>query len=151
MQLFCDMDGVLADFDRGHELLLGVKTSKETDNVNWKDVAVYPDFYAQLPPMPDMHLLWMYIERHSPIILTGIPYSVTEALDNKKAWVQKHLGDHVEVRGYASKDKCLHAQPGDVFIDDWEKYQHLWEKAGGVWITHTNAANTILQLDALGF
>jgi hypothetical protein len=150
-QLFVDMDGVLADFDTGHEQMLGITTSKLTDNVDWKAVRAVPGFYVNLPPMPDMHLLWAYIERHRPIVLTGVPHSVEEAPENKRAWVRKHLGSHVEVRCCQSSGKCEHAAPGDILIDDWEKYRHLWVAKGGLWITHTNAADTILQLEALGF
>ena len=56
-------------------------------------------------------------------MLTGVPKDVEEAPDNKRAWVVRHLGDHVEVRCCRSKEKCLHAAPGDVLIDDWEKYK----------------------------
>ena len=62
--------------------------------------------------------------------------------ENKRAWVVRHLGDHVDVRCCRSKEKCLHASPGDVLIDDWEKYKSLWVGAGGVWITHRSAAET---------
>jgi hypothetical protein len=29
-------------------------------------------------------------------------------------------------------EKCLYAQRGDILIDDWEKYRHVWEASGGV-------------------
>jgi len=45
-----------------------------------------------------MEQLWRRIERHRPIVLTGVPKEVEEAADNKRAWVARHLGDHVEVR-----------------------------------------------------
>ena len=50
------------------------------------------------------------------------------------------LGDHVEVRCCSSKEKCLHAAPGDVLIDDCAKYRNLWVEKGGVCITHRSAA-----------
>ena len=34
-------------------------------------------------------------------------------------------------------------QPGDILIDDWPKYKHLWEEAGGIFILHTSAAQSI--------
>lgn len=150
MRLFVDMDGVLADFDTGYEQVFGFRPSKMADNVDWKAVRAVSGFYENLPPMPDMSDLWAYVERHDPIVLTGIPYSVEEALSNKIAWITKHLGSNVEVRGCKSKDKCLHAKPGDILIDDWTKYQHLWVASGGRWITHTSAENTIAELKQLG-
>jgi hypothetical protein len=30
------------------------------------------------------------------------------------------------------QEKCLHVSPGDILIDDWEKYRDLWAAKGGV-------------------
>jgi hypothetical protein len=145
-----DMDGVLADFDAHHEAVFGVRADKLLDNVDWKAVRKVVGFYEVIPPMADLADLWGAIERHNPIVLTGVPSSVREAPDNKRAWVRKHLGAHVEVRCCRSKEKCLHASEGDVLIDDWEKYRHLWIAKGGRWITHRSAAETIRELALLG-
>lgn len=150
MQLFVDMDGVLADFDTGHEIVFGVRADKLADNVDWKAVRTAPDFYLNLPPMPDMDDLWTYIALYQPIVLTGVPSTVEEAPENKRAWIRKHLGPDVEVRCCRSSEKCLHAEPGDILIDDWTKYRDLWVAKGGLWVTHTSAADTIQQLVAMG-
>lgn len=150
MQLYVDMDGVLADFDRHHESVFGFRSCKLTDNVDWEAVRRVEGFYLNIPPMADLDALWSRIERYRPIVLTGVPSSVAEAPYNKRAWVRKNLGEHVEVRCCRSKEKCLHAQPGDVLIDDWEKYRQLWLNVGGRWITHTSAADTDRALAELG-
>ena len=49
-----------------------------------------------------------------------------------------------------SKDKIKFAKPGDVIVDDWTKWQHVWEKGGGIWVLHTSAANSIAKLKELG-
>jgi hypothetical protein len=150
-QLFIDLDGVLADFDTGYWQMTGVRPDKAADNVDWAVVRAIPNFYANLPLMPDMGVLWAYVERHKPIVLTGVPRSVEEAADNKRAWVRKHLGQHVEVRCCRSSEKCENAAPGNILIDDWEKYRDLWIARKGRWITHISAADTIAQLEAMGF
>lgn len=150
MQIFVDMDGVLADFDAHHEAVFGVRSCKLADNVNWQRVREIPGFYEAIPPMADMDELWAYVAPFNPIVLTGVPYSIAEAPDNKRAWVRRHLGPDVEVRCCRSSEKCLHAKPGDILIDDWEKYRHLWIAKGGRWITHTSAANSIIALQELG-
>jgi hypothetical protein len=150
MRLFVDMDGVLADFDTGHEVAFGVRADKLADNVDWARVRSVTDFYLNLPPMPDMPELWAHIEPYRPIVLTGVPHSVAEAPENKRAWARKHLGAHVEVRCCRSREKCLHAEPGDILIDDWDKYRRLWIAKGGRWITHRTAAETIRELVELG-
>ncbi len=146
MTLFVDMDGVLANFDAHYLATFNTPASKLIDNVDWKAVDAKGDFFLNIPPMPDLDHLWRFIEPLRPIVLTGVPKTVKAAVSNKRAWAKKHLGDHIEVRCCKSKEKCLHAEPGDILIDDWEKYRHLWLGAGGRWITHTSAADTIERL-----
>jgi hypothetical protein len=150
LQLYVDMDGVLADFDRHYETVFGFRPCKLADNVDWGAVRAIAGFYQAIPPMADLDALWARIAPYKPIVLTGIPSSVEEAADNKRAWVRKNLGDDVQVICCPSKDKSLHAKPGDILIDDWEKYRHLWLKVGGRWITHTSAADTDRALAELG-
>lgn len=150
MQLFVDMDGVLADFDGHHAAVFGMRADKLIDNVDWSKVKGVTDFYLNIPPMSDLKVLWDFIGPLKPIVLTGVPAEVEIAADNKRAWGRRHLGAHVEVRCCLSKEKSLHARAGDILIDDWEKYRHLWEAKGGRWITHTSSENTILDLKRLG-
>ena len=50
-QIYCDMDGVLADFHKYTMSLVG-------DNFNNKDWPDMPqDIFLRLPPMPDAHTL----------------------------------------------------------------------------------------------
>lgn len=155
MKLFVDMDGVLADFEGHYKNVFGVELDMVAyrthgrDNVNWKAVREHKDFFLGIPPMHDFELLWGYIIQLAPTVITGIPSSISEAADNKRAWVHKHLGPDVPVICCQPKEKYLHCKPGDILIDDWEKYKHLWVQAGGVWITHTSARATVQQLTQL--
>lgn len=150
-QVYVDLDGVLADFDTGYLKAFGVKPDKTKDvgGMDWKLVRNTQGFYANLPPMPDFMQLWRYVEEYDPIILTGVPRDVPEAADNKRAWVTKNIGD-VPMIGCLSKEKSKHCKPGDILIDDWEKYRDLWLAKGGVWITHRSAIETILDLMVMG-
>ena len=150
MKLFVDLDNTLADFDAGYEAVFGYRPCKIQDNADWDAVRRTKDFYLNLPPMPDLDILWDYIGQLKPIVLTGVPSSVPEAPANKIAWVRKNLGPDVEVRCCLSREKFKHCQPGDVICDDWEKHMHLWLSAGGRWITHVSAEQTIDELWKLG-
>jgi len=149
--IFLDMDGVLADFDSHHEGMLGRRPSREADDVDWTQVRAVDDFYLNIPPMADMDELWRFVSPYEPAVLTGVPNynTVPDAAANKRAWIRKHIGPHVTVICCRSKDKCLYAKPGDILIDDWEKHRDLWLLAGGRWITHTSAADTIKKLRRL--
>ena len=145
--IFVDMDGVLADFDGGYEQMLGVRPSIINDNVDWQAVGQVDDFYERLPPMPDFDDLWGGIECFRPIILTGVPSSIAVAAANKRAWVDRHISPAQPMIACPSKDKSLHIRnPGDVLIDDWEKYRSLWLQRGGRWITHVTAGKSLAAL-----
>ena len=150
MQIFVDMDGVLANFDAHHEAVFGVRADKVADNVDWSAVRAVEDFYLNIPPMADLPVLWAVLGKHSPIVLTGVPRAVEEAANNKRAWIRKHLGPDIEVWCCRSSEKSKFAFAGDLLIDDWEKYKHLWIGRNGLWITHRNADETIRELAALG-
>ena len=61
-QIYCDMDGVLADFEQGIIDLIG---GKFNDN-RW--VELPDDFFYQLEPMPDAKKLWGFIGKYEPFI-----------------------------------------------------------------------------------
>ena len=52
---------------------------KIEDNVDWAAVRAVEDFYLNIPPMADLQLLWTRIERHQPIVLTGVPEEIAAA------------------------------------------------------------------------
>ncbi len=145
-RIYIDLDGTLADFDRHHEVIFGFRSDKLLDNVDWKKVRNCPNFYRDIPPMVDMLELWSFVLPYDPVILTGIPSLVTEAATNKREWVDKNLGRDVSMIACASKEKCKVCRPGDILIDDWEKYRDLWVAAGGRWITHVSAAQSVEKL-----
>lgn len=148
MQLYLDMDGVLADFDAGYAAAFGRRPDKAKDDVDWDAVRAYPDFYLHLPPMADVDVPWSYVERYQPIVLTGVP-RIPEAAANKRAWAARWLPGTLVV-ATRSSEKAAVARPGDVLVDDWTRYRDKWEAAGGVWVAHTSALDTVRQLREMG-
>lgn len=151
MQLYVDQDGVLADFDSHYQTLFGSSPNKLQDKVDWRRIQSCPDFFATIRPMSDLPELWSFLKPLDPIVLTGVPVSLREtAAEQKRAWSRRHLGEDVEIICCLSREKATFAKPGDILIDDWEKYKHLWVEAGGIWVTHRSAAQTIQQLQDIG-
>lgn len=148
-QLYVDLDGVLADFDAGYSTLTGKRPDRDKDDVDWRRIVSAPGFYAGLPMMSDAAVLWDFVSQFDPIILTGVPSSVPGAADDKRSWVARMLGPDVQVVCCLSREKAKQAKPGDILIDDWEKHRDKWIDAGGLWITHTSAVDTINQLRSL--
>ena len=156
--IYCDMDGVLADF---------VKFTKGHLGHPFKDkywTSLPENMFAILPPMPDAHDLWRFIGKFDPFTLTAVPRQnesrgpiADRAPDDKKIWMKKHFRVS-ENRIYAVKriNKSNFAVDGrdkrpNILIDDHAKNIEAFKKAGGLGIVHTSARNTIKELKKLGY
>jgi hypothetical protein len=150
MKLFLDLDGVLADFDRGVEALLHRRPDQLPLGLMWATLAKAPEFYATLEMMADAQALWDFCKPFKPKILTGLPRG-TWAEPQKRKWVANMLGRDVEVITTMSRDKHKFSGRGHVLVDDRLKLREAWEAAGGAFIHHISAERTIEQLRKLGF
>lgn len=151
-QLYVDLDGVLADFDGHFRALFGraKHDGGPQEDDDWAKVRASKTFYRDMPPMRDMKRLWKYIAKHDPCVLTGIPKSMPEqATINKLEWCKRHVPEACVIT-CLSAEKSLYCEPGDILIDDWERYKGKWEAKGGIWVTHTSAQDTIDQLRRMG-
>ena len=152
MQLFLDCDGVLADFDTYAEKIFGLPPRKAEAELGqerfWAPLQSHEGFYEKLPLMPDARELFEAVEHLNPIILTGLPVGEW-AEPQKRAWGRKYF-PHTTMICCMSKDKRNHMKPGDVLVDDWPKYKDLWEEAGGIFVLHTSAKDSIAKLKELG-
>lgn len=154
-KLYCDLDGVLADFDTASRALLkgsdprGVAPARLWGAVNRRE-----HFYRDLPWMPDGPELWNFINPFDPVIITGLPSGMREyhAAD-KREWCRVHLGPDVPVICCMARDKVRYAEsPGCVLIDDRaEKAEAQWVAAGGIFVHHTGTASTLARLKELGY
>jgi hypothetical protein len=146
--LFLDCDGVLADFDAGARKLLGM-TPAEFEKRHgrgefWKRLARASNFYGELAEMPDAQLLFKAVKHLKPTILTGLPLGKWAA-PQKERWAAEHFPG-VPIITTMARQKHLHMEAGDVLVDDRENHLHLWEDAGGIFIHHTSAEDTIRRL-----
>lgn len=144
-RLYLDMDGVLADFDTHHRNTFGYERERHT---GWSHI--YPGWFRSMPPMPDMSKLITAVAHLNPIVLTGTPRSVNMAGNEKVEWVKANIGAGVGVICCPAREKRLYCRPGDILVDDSAEHRALWEGAGGVWVQHTSADDTIRELGDLG-
>ena len=146
--LFLDCDGVLADFDAGAKALLGTSTAafqeRHGQREFWKRLARARNFYGELPEMPDARRLFEAVRHLEPTILTGLPLG-RWAAPQKVEWVARHFPG-VAIITTMAREKHQHMEPGDVLVDDRENHRDLWEKAGGVFIHHKNAEESLREL-----
>jgi len=151
-QVFLDCDGVLADFDRGAAAILGMHP-REFERRHgmgqfWKKLAAVPDFFNILEPLADADELFEAVRHLEPIILTGLPRGKW-AEPQKRRWAARHFPGTPVITTSAAL-KYQHCRPGDVLVDDRSTYRHLWEGAGGIFIHHHAAAQSVAALRSVG-
>jgi hypothetical protein len=170
--IFCDMDGVLVDFDKGYKDLTGLST-KQADaqgksefwklfgkSLKEKNISD-KSYWANLDWMPDGKQLWSYISPYNPYVLTApsvnfdIPFEDRYKLENnesmqgKTEWVQR-LPNMRKLYFRSAGRKADFAGPDKILIDDRKDTIDSWNANGGIGILHTSTANTIKQLQDLG-
>ncbi|BAI72207.1 hypothetical protein AZL_015690 [Azospirillum sp. B510] len=148
--LFLDLDGVLADFDRGVVAVTGKRPEQQPMKEMWRALSRHADFFGTLEFMHDARELWAFCAPHQPTILTGLPMG-SWAPDQKKRWVARMLGADVPVITCMARDKARYASPGAILVDDREMARAPWEAAGGRFILHRSADGSIAELVTLGF
>jgi len=158
--IFCDMDGVLVDFDKGYEELTGKGTKRhdvQDKNDFWrlldksleeKGLEEY-DYWVNLPWMPDGKTLWSFIAPYKPYVLTA-PSLDPGSKIAKREWVERELPEAKNVYFRKAALKPEFSGKNRILIDDREDTIEGWIAKGGIGIYHTSAANTINQLKDLG-
>jgi hypothetical protein len=150
--IYCDMDGVLVDFDLGYQELTGI-TSQQADangvEAFWSPLSkAGAKFWITLKWMSDGKQLWSYIKKYDPILLSAPSREESSRL-GKRVWVKRELPG-VKLILKSASQKQQYASPTSILIDDRQKNIDQWNAAGGVGILHTSTANTINQLKQLG-
>ncbi len=150
-KIYCDMDGVLVNFDKGYFELTGIDLGgKHVNDTNFWDPinkAGY-DFWINLKWMPDGKKLWSHIEKYGPELLSA-PSRQNDSRVAKHDWVKRELpGVHLILR--SAKNKKEFAGKNHILIDDRVDNIMDWVGAGGIGILHKNAKDTIEQLHDLG-
>ena len=152
-KIYCDMDGVLCDFDRQFEQYgsMGPKAfeSKFGTDKFWELIdKIGYIFWSKIPWMLDGKALWSYISKYKPDLLSA-PSQKASSRYGKRLWVSENvpgakliLADRERKQNYSKKNSIL--------IDDRPDTISEWNAKGGIGILHTSATNTIEKLKELG-
>lgn len=150
--IYLDMDGPMADFDKGFLDTFGVPCGDFEKNKKkmWQLVYDTPHFFANLPlSVGVMPLVDACLKHGRTRILTSIPWSNPFLVrDQKMLWRDKHFPNLELIVSMGGDKKPLYMQQkGDVLIDDWRKNTEAWEKHGGVAIKYENHEQAIKELN----
>jgi hypothetical protein len=158
-EIYCDMDGVLVDFDKGYKQLTG----KETHHVDLQGKDEFwgtfkqsledkkmqeKDYWANLEWMPDGKELWNHIQSMKPTLLSA-PSRDPQSRWGKRVWVKKNIPGTPLILAAASAKKN-YANKNSILIDDRISNITEWNAAGGIGILHTSTSSTIEKLSKYG-
>lgn len=150
--IYCDLDGVLADFNGTFKQLTGFYPDEVSRETLWKKIEQIPDYWSILTPFNESNQLIQYLRPHSFQILTGLPTQGYQKAEKEKIeWVYNHIGKEINVICCLSKDKPLFCKRNDILIDDHLPNINGWIQAGGIGIHHKSVSETITQLKKYGF
>ncbi len=163
-KIYLDMDGVLADFDRGVRELCRMeppnqngKGDPKQDDAMWEAIREIGHFYDRLELMPGAKEMFdaiyaKYGDRCE--ILTGIPKEkrgIVTAGEDKTNWTHRLLAKDIRVNIVYREQKPEYCKGKDcILIDDLESNIREWETMGGTGILNTSAEETLRELEQLG-
>jgi hypothetical protein len=155
-KIYCDMDGVLADFEKR---FTDVNPEKLTPDQyitkygvekfwNFIDSEIGVKFWVGIPWMPDGKQLWDYISKYDPALLSA-PSRNNESRLGKRLWVKNNIPGTKLILASAEK-KQNYSGGNKILIDDRKDNVDQWRSQGGIGILHKNTQDTIKQLQNLG-
>jgi 5'(3')-deoxyribonucleotidase len=175
IQIYLDMDGVLADFNKGarkayehYHKIVGLysdmKTTKYKEKLrqdlidNIKDTK---DFWLNLDWEPNGQALWSFIKSNidkSNIAVLTAPLDQDEkrCCRDKFVWITKKLGGIPKQRFICAHDKWnyvgkFNSSYKQILIDDRKDNIDKWNNSGGIGILHNsqNLNDTIKNLEQI--
>ena len=156
-KIYFDMDGVLADFDRGVREFCGMEPSPQgegwypgIDDPMWAKARQVPHYYDRLYPIPGaLEMLRTVYEKYGERceILTGIPKpkrGMIGAAEDKVKWMHRLFSEDIVVNTVFREQKPDYCTGRDcILVDDFQKNIEEWEQEGGTGIVHTTPENTL--------
>ena len=151
LRLYCDMDGVLCNFDQRFDDLFGkqpseVESEKGTPYFWGMIHRVGKKFWSRMDWTPHGQELWTAISEHKPTLLTAPPKKQGDfsqldpvTMEGKQEWADMNLSPApAGITFKASKDKQQVAEQDvangltPILIDDRKDIIDRWKAAGGI-------------------
>jgi hypothetical protein len=172
-QIYCDMDGVLTDFEKRFITLLRKEGPKyyskatiaqvtrpkhfekiEGQEEFWKfiDQHIGLEFWSEMPWMPNGKALWDFIQPYGPKLLTSPSRDNTSRL-GKRLWVKENIVPAPEVIFRFGDAKSDFANENSILIDDKPSNLAAFAAKGGISIECKDGdiSSVINELKELGY
>lgn len=162
-KIYFDMDGVLADFERGVRELCGIEPAPQgpgwtpgCDAGMWAEIRKVEHFYDRLEMVPGAEDLFHQLctkYGDKVEILTAVPKpnkNIPDAGDDKVKWVRRLLSGDVKVNIVLRKQKIEFSKNSKcILIDDFGENIEAWESNGGTGIQFRSADETRKALEKM--
>jgi hypothetical protein len=148
IRVYCDLDGVLVDFEAGIRNIFPDLTKEFSSfhipdlkrSTMWQKVKDADAFFEQLPWTRDGKRLWQAIRHLQPDILTGVPNHPSSRVE-KLRWCERELGvqvNHIDMAGHFRTHLNMNARkvlPGKCnVITCWSDNKHYESRPNAVLI-----------------
>jgi len=171
--IYCDMDGVLTNFEKrfvdmlrkegpkyfSKETIAQVTRPKHFEAIEgatefWKFIDQYIglSFWSEMEWMPNGQELWAFIQPYQPIILTSPSRENTSRL-GKRLWIKNHITPAPPVEFRFGSAKADFANENAILIDDRPSNLAAFAAKGGIAIEckDGDVQSVINQLKELGY
>lgn len=153
-KIYCDMDGVLTDFDKQFTDSISSYKPKQFIDKNglndfWEEIdGRGVGFWVGMKWMEDGKELFEFLKNYNDVELLSSPSRSENSRLGKRLWVRNHkLG--IKLNLEYSKNKQKYAAWNHILIDDRIDNIKDWESKGGIGILHMSTKNTIACLKKL--
>ena len=154
-KIYCDMDGVLCDFEYAANKATGQVWGGLRTGQDWESIRKTKNFWSTMPWKRDGRQLWNYIKKFDPHILSAYTMEDPNCKPGKNRWLRSNLGlsgSRINlVRRSEKRDFAMDGRRPAILIDDYPKNISDFKSAGGIGIIHSNTQTTISQLKRFGF
>jgi len=157
-QIYCDMDGVLTDFESRFEHFTGKHPQDYEKQYGleqfWHliDFKIGVRFWVGMDWMPQGKELWDFIKPYKPYLLTSPSKNDTSRL-GKNLWVKNNLNPKPKTIFAYSADKQRYSNENSILIDDKKSNINEWAAKSGIAIRCKNGDvnHVIEKLKELGY
>lgn len=155
LEIFVDMDGVLADLFNHVGQLHDVEHYNQMTNDQWEKffkTANAEELFANLPMFPTANALLELTQRYGGynILSSPLNYDKKSSIEGKRAWLQQHITVPAK-KVIFEHEKYLYAkQPNglpNILIDDYGVNIKKWNAAGGIAIKYQADQDSLADLE----
>jgi len=150
-KIYCDMDGVLANFAFKFKQAAGLEPKEYIQTFGqdafWQECDSVK-FWSEMPYERNAQMLWEYLHRKNATLLTTPSPQVTSRV-GKIIWKARFLKGNPKIIFSSSKED--YADSRSILIDDFKHNLNKWELAGGIGVRcrNGNVSEVIEQIEQI--